>query len=211
MISKWQVRKAVNWFYQGKVFAYPTDTLYGLGCDPRNIHALRHLLALKQRAPGKGLILLAGDCAQLKNWIHPDFFSLFCADYQKNARTNAVPTTWLVADNHLSVLLTGRHGQYRNLSQTDTTKSGWQGSKIAVRISAHPFTRAFCHATGLPLVSTSANRSGAKSLTDARAVKFHFGARLPHIIYYPACGSANCTHSRASRIIDWSSGQVIRA
>lgn len=54
---------------EGKIIAYPTEAVFGLGCDPDNDKAVRKLLLLKQRSWKKGLILIAGDYKQLTPYI----------------------------------------------------------------------------------------------------------------------------------------------
>lgn len=126
---------------RGGVLAYPTEAVWGLGCDPCDEAAVRRLLAIKQRPVDKGLILIAGALAQFDGLLD---WSALPAD-----RTEAVlatwpgPHTWIVpATRRVGRWITGAH----------------QG--VAVRVSAHPDVVALCAAFGGPLVSTSANRSG---------------------------------------------------
>ena len=63
--------QAVNVLHQGGVIAYPTEAVYGLGCDPKNLSAVKKILELKQREKEKGLILIASDFEQLKCYISP--------------------------------------------------------------------------------------------------------------------------------------------
>ena len=64
-----QIAAAVLALQQGGIIAYPTEAVYGLGCDPTNEGALNKLLALKQRDPAKGLIIIASSIAQLHPFI----------------------------------------------------------------------------------------------------------------------------------------------
>ena len=56
-------------YYQGGIIAYPTEAVFGLGCDPDNSQAIEKLLSIKKRSPEKGLILLAANYAQLLPYI----------------------------------------------------------------------------------------------------------------------------------------------
>ncbi len=66
-----QINKAVAALQQGDVIAYPTEAVYGLGCDPKNISAVKKILELKQREKEKGLILIAANFEQLKPYLLP--------------------------------------------------------------------------------------------------------------------------------------------
>ena len=127
---------------RGGVIAYPTEAVWGLGCDPRDEAAVMRLLALKQRPVDKGLILIAGALAQ--------FDGLLDWDALPTDRREAVyaswpgPHTWIVpATGRVPYWITGAH------------------DGVAVRVSAHPTVVALCAAFGGPLVSTSANPAGA--------------------------------------------------
>lgn len=126
---------------QGGVIAYPTEAVWGLGCDPFNEAATRRLLAIKQRDVAKGLILIAGDYRQLDGLLD---WHLLPTD-----RAEAVyaswpgPHTWIIpATARVPAWITGMH----------------QG--VAVRLSAHPIVVALCAQFGGPMVSTSANLAG---------------------------------------------------
>jgi len=125
----------------GSVIAYPTEAVWGLGCDPANETAVMKLLALKQRPVEKGMILVAADVTQLQGWVRLDAL----AEDRRQAVLDSWPGahTWIVPAGPLAPRwITGEH------------------SGIAVRVSAHPQVRALCQAWGGPLVSTSANLAG---------------------------------------------------
>ena len=122
----------------GSVIAYPTEAVWGLGCDPGNETAVMKLLALKQRPVEKGMILIAADVAQLQGWVRLDALA---AD-RRQAVLDSWPgaNTWIVPAGPLAPRwITGEH------------------SGIAVRVSAHPVVVALCEGFGGALVSTSAN------------------------------------------------------
>lgn len=100
----------------GGVIAYPTETVYGLGCDPFDEDAVRRLLAIKQRPVEKGLILVASDLDQLDGLVHLD-------DAQRERLRQAwpAPVTYLLdATERVPAWIRGVH------------------PKVAVRVSAHP-------------------------------------------------------------------------
>lgn len=126
---------------QGAVLLYPAEGVWGLGCDPDDEAAVRRLLALKQREPEKGLILVADTLERLAPLLRLDALD--------PGRRDAVlaswpgPHTWLVpCVDSVPAWIRGRF---------DT---------LAVRVVEHPPMRALCRAFAAPLVSTSANRAG---------------------------------------------------
>jgi len=126
---------------RGGVIAYPTEAVWGLGCDPFDETAVRRLLAIKRRPVDKGVILVAADVAQ--------FDALLAWDQLPRERIDAVhaswpgPRTWIVpATARVPRWITGSH------------------DGVAVRVSDHPVVVALCRAFGAPLVSTSANLAG---------------------------------------------------
>lgn len=122
----------------GGVIAYPTEGVWGLGCDPRDEAAVLRLLTLKQRDVAKGLILIASSEAQLAPFI--DAASLADAQLVEVRASWPGPNTWIVpASKDAPRWITGAH------------------DGIAVRVTAHPLVRALCDGFGGALVSTSAN------------------------------------------------------
>ncbi len=138
---------------RGGVIAYPTESCYGLGCDPMNARAVARILRLKRRPKDKGLILIGSEPAQ--------FIPYLAEPPAAWPRYWPGPYTLLLpAGRKCPKWLTGR---YR---------------KLAVRVTAHPEAAALCRALGMALVSTSANRSGQVMLRSAAACRKAFGARV---------------------------------
>lgn len=126
---------------RGGVVAYPTEGVWGLGGDPFDAHAVHRILAIKGRAADKGVILIAGDRAQLDRIV--DWARLDAVRRDAVFDTWPGPNTWVVpARVDVPAWITGVH------------------DSVAVRVSAHPEVVALCAAWGGALVSTSANRSG---------------------------------------------------
>lgn len=132
-------RKLRRHLKQGGVIAYPTESCYGLGCDPRNRQAVMTLLKLKRRPPGKGLILIGANFSQLSSYALP----LGEAQWRQISPSWPGPVTWLLpAARRTPPWLRGRH------------------ASIAVRVTAHPLAAGLCKSVNMALVSTSANRAG---------------------------------------------------
>jgi L-threonylcarbamoyladenylate synthase len=138
MVESASLADAIAALRKGGVIAYPTEGVWGLGCDPRNEPATLRLLALKQREVGKGLILIASDAAQLAPFVAMDALA---SDRRDAVRASwPGPNTWIVpASADAPAWITGDH------------------DGIAVRVSAHQVVVALCEGFGGALVSTSAN------------------------------------------------------
>ncbi len=179
------IRLAVRTLASAGVVAYPTEAVYGLGCDPNNRCAVRRLLAIKRRPAGKGLILIASDYAQLAPFIQH-------LDGTRMAEILATwpgPSTWLLPARATTPgWLTGDH------------------RTLAVRVTAHPLAAALCRAWGGALVSTSANVSNRRPARTALTLRKRL-RRRPDLILVGACG----TLARPTAIRDGATGRVVRA
>lgn len=135
------IERATRILRAGGVIAYPTEGVWGLGCDPFAQAAVFRLLALKQRTPDKGLILVAAAASQFDGLV--DWQALAATARDQVLASWPGPTTWLVpATASVPAWIRGTH------------------TAVAVRVSAHPGVAALCRAWGGALVSTSANRAG---------------------------------------------------
>jgi len=167
----------------GGVIAYPTESCYGLGCDPRNPRALKHLIRLKGRSAAKGLLLIADHLRRLQPFIRP----LSASDREHIQRTWPGPVTWVVpASSGCPPLLTGGR------------------ATIAVRVTAHPVAAQLCRSLGMALVSTSANKSGKKPAKTAAECRRIFGARVRVI-----AGRIG-QRRHPSTLIDLATGTILR-
>ena len=142
---------------RGGLIAYPTESCYGLGCDPRNREAVLRLLRLKQRPQRKGLILIAGNYAQLSAYLRP-----ISAEAQEKLKSDGAQA--------VTYLMPAKPSCPRWLRGVHAT--------LAVRITAHPEAAALCDALGMALVSTSANYSGGKAARTAAQCRKLFGEQV---------------------------------
>ncbi|EEQ07983.1 L-threonylcarbamoyladenylate synthase type 1 TsaC [Yersinia bercovieri] len=145
---------------QEEVIAYPTEAVFGLGCDPDSEKAVNALLALKQRPWQKGLILIAANYEQLKPYIDDSTLS----DLQRETIFSCWPgaVTWVIPAR----------------AETPRWLTGSFDS-LAVRVSDHPLVQQLCLQYGKPLVSTSANLSGREPCRTDEEVRIQFGPSLP--------------------------------
>lgn len=180
------LKSAVMALNQGQVIAYPTEAVYGLGCDPDNVSAVNSILALKQRCPNKGLILIAADYAQLKPYI--DETQLNVDQLRQIHQTWPGPVTWVMP---------------RSQQCPDVICGGFDS--VAVRVSAHPLVQNLCRAFNKPIVSTSANPAGEASALTAVDVVSMFGNEFGVVLDGPTGGE-----SRPSSIFNALNGQQLR-
>lgn len=181
----WQLRNAARRLHDGAVIAYPTEAVYGLGCDPLNADAVMRLLALKQRPMAAGLILVAADFSQAEPFLLP---------VPANTRRTIMatwpgPVTWLLpARPEAPAWLRGRH------------------DSLAIRVTAHAGTAELCRHFGGVLVSTSANPRGHNPARSALQVRRYFGGRLDGVLPGPLGGLR-----KPSEIRDARTGRILRS
>lgn len=152
---------ALKALHKGGVIAYPTEAVYGLGCDPGNPLALQRILDIKAREANKGFILIAASQDQLTPYLAT---ILPAWQAQLDAAWPGPVTFVLPAASTVSPLLSG---------QRDT---------LAVRVSAHPLVAQLCNAYGGAIVSTSANLSGQPALNTGQDVQRVFADSIDAII-----------------------------
>lgn len=161
MIITKNIEAASDALKHGLLIAYPTEAVFGLGCDPFNEKAVHELLSLKHRAVEKGLILIAHDWHQIVD---------LCTAVNETALHRAHstwpgPVTWVFpASEKAPPWICGNH------------------PSIALRITQHPLASALCAAFGGPIVSTSANVEGAPPAQDSATVQRYFNSDLNLIL-----------------------------
>jgi L-threonylcarbamoyladenylate synthase len=178
-------REAAQHMRRGEVIAYPTEAVYGLGCDPANEQAVRHLLTLKQRSPDAGLILIA------------DRFEAFA------------PFIGKVDQSHLQIALDTWPGPVTWLFPRAGDVPDWLAGKhpaIALRVTAHEVCRQLCVEFGGAIVSTSANPTTKPAPKTAAEVAAYFPEGLAGIVAGDVGGREN-----PSEIRDLLTGNVLRA
>lgn len=177
---------ATDSFHQGGVIAYPTEAVFGLGCDPDNQQAIEKLLKIKNRPKSKGLILLASNFEQLAPYL--DLTQL------DNAQIELILSRWpngvtqvLPAHPEISSFLTGDF------------------STIAVRVTDQQDVVSLCQQTNKPIVSTSANLSGVEPARTWQTLDPKLIATIDHIVKGETLG-----YTQPSTIIDGLTGEVFR-
>ena len=132
------IAEAVKVMRAGGVILYPTDTVWGIGCDATNAEAVAKIYAIKKRAESKAMICLVDSDNRIQRYVR-----------------NVPEVTWDVmtmSEKPTTVILDGADGLAKNLIAED--------GSIAMRITQEPFSKELCYRMQKPIVSTSANISG---------------------------------------------------
>lgn len=133
-----ELKKVVEIIEEGKIILYPTDTIWGIGCDATNANAIKRIYELKRREEKKSLIILVNDVEMIKDYVNHPSEKLLLYLSQQNR-----PTTCIFQNAvHLPGILVNEDGT------------------IAIRIVNDPFCKMLIAKLNKPLVSTSANISG---------------------------------------------------
>lgn len=180
------IERAAAALRAGGVVAYPTEAVFGLGCDPRNRAAFDKLFALKRRPPTQGVLLIGATFEQVAPYI-----DLAATPADALARVQASwpgPHTWILP---------------RAPGVPDWIAGAHAG--IALRVTAHAPAAALCRAFGGAIVSTSANRHGEAPARDAAAVRAALGDMLDAVLDAPTGGL-----ERPTPIRDAIGGDVLR-
>lgn len=180
---------AVETLKKGEVLAYPTEAVWGLGCDPYQQHAFNKILTLKQRPIEKGVILLSESIARIEGLLAPldsHIRQQIIASWQPNVATQRASTWLLPVSESIPAWIYGKH------------------DRVAIRVTQHPLCKQLCQAFDGMIVSTSANPAGLAPAKTAQQVQHYFG---PHLnLLLGEIGQS----PEPSRIIDAVTGQVIR-
>lgn len=178
---------AIKTYENGGVLAYPTEAVFGLGCDPDNETAVEKLLTIKQRPVEKGLILLAASFEQLKPYVDISTLS--------ESEISTMLSRWpdgisqvLPASTYTKAFITGKF------------------NSIAVRVTSQPDVVALCNQLNKPIVSTSANLTGLPPASTWQQVEQQLADQVDYIIKGDTLG-----FTQPSKIIDAISGEVFRA
>lgn len=184
MIRPWRLCEAARAITGGGIVAYPTEAVYGLGCDPFDDEAVQRLLRMKRRPAGLGLIVI-GACFEQ---IAPFIGALAPEARARLDRSWPGPRTWLVpASDAVPPWIRGDH------------------DRVALRVTAHPVAAALCATIDAAIVSTSANVHGEPAARTALGVRLRFGKSVDFVLDGPTGGLP-----RPTPIHDATTGQIIR-
>ena len=196
--------QAANWLKEAKLLAYPTESVWGIGCDPYNKAAVQRILDIKQRPQAKGMIVITDSVERLS----PLLASL------NNAQRQQIIDSWQSDVNDSELHNRQAHTWLLPIPQTlSTTMPSWimgEHQTIAVRVIAHPIIRELCQqmvSANNPfgfIVSTSCNPSGQSPASTFDTAYGYFGEQIG---YFQA---DTLGYILPSQIRDATTGSVIR-
>ena len=149
--DKEDLQEALRVLRDGGIIVYPTDTVWGIGCDATNEEAVRRIYALKQREDSKSMLVLLDSAAKLNYYVAdiPDAAWTLLEASDNGERTRGRRDE---GGKPLTIIYPGARNMARNLIAED--------GSVGIRITNEPFSKALCAQLKHPIVSTSANISG---------------------------------------------------
>ena len=181
----WHARLCAKALKAGETIAYPTESVWGLGCDPANSEAVTNLLSLKQRPRDKGVILIAADLEQVGYLL--DALPLEMRKTAENLWPGFMTCVLPDLAGQVPEWIRGKH------------------PSVAVRVSLHPSVQALCRAFGGPIVSTSCNPSGRPAARTNLEARRYFNQSVQHFMVGETAQKAG-----PSPILDLVSGRYLR-
>lgn len=162
MFEKSDLKEALQVLRKGGVILYPTDTVWGLGCDATNEKAVAKVYEIKKRAESKSLILLVDHAGRVENYV---------ADMPEIAYELLD-----VTDKPTTII----YDKAKNLPSALVADDG----SIAIRITNEEFSQALCAAAHVPLVSTSANISGEPTPQNFEEISCEIIEAVDYVVKY---------------------------
>ncbi len=163
MATIFQTEEAAHYLANHGVIAYPTETVWGLGCLATSDKAIRKLLAIKNRSAEKGLISMGSDLSQFEALV--DLQQLNKTQRAQLGALTKIPTTWLVP----------------TFSQTSMLLKG-NADTLAVRLTRHAPVQSLVERLGAPIISTSANLSGQATCQSIAEIQAQLGHCIDGIL-----------------------------
>ncbi len=183
-----EVIRTTDALRKGGVILYPTDTIWGIGCDASNATAIDRIYAIKKRRLSKSLIILLDEPEKLS--LYTEHVPLIAWDLLRNTDK---PTTFI----------------YPHIKNLPTNLVGADGS-IGIRITSNPFCRKVISLLGHPIVSTSANISGEPTPTHFREISPEIKKSMDYIVNAAFGTVENMKASTIIRFTDDYSFEIIR-
>ena len=182
------IKSCINVLNEGGVILYPTDTVWGLGCDALNANAVEKIFAIKQRPKEKSMIILLAEARDVLQYVaapHPDIIAII--------ERFEIPTT-VIYENGL--------GFPSNVVNSD--------GSIAIRVTTDPFCKALIKRFRKPIVSTSANLSGKPTPSTYAMTDNAIVDNVDYVVKYRQDDSIARSSSRLVRIKDDGEVDIIR-
>lgn len=182
------LKQAITVLESGGIILYPTDTVWGLGCDATNVEAVKKIYTLKRREDSKSMLVLVGSEAQLERTVG-----------------NVPEAAWMLIEaavSPLTIIYDSSKGIASNLAADD--------GSLGVRITGELFSQALCRRFGKPIVSTSANISGEKTPALFREISPEIKNNVDYIVKYRQDDNNRQSSSNIIKVSDSGVIKVIR-
>lgn len=155
-----EIEKSVDLLKKGKIILYPTDTIWGIGCDATNSKAIQRIFKIKEREPNKNMIVLLDHVDKLTTYIKK--VPPLAYDLIANSRSP------------LTIVYSGAKNLAKNIIASD--------GSIAIRIVEDPYCNEIIKRLGKPIVSTSANFSGQPTATTFDQISPEIMEKVDHVV-----------------------------
>ena len=164
MTQEQDIRQAIEVLRRGGVILYPTDTVWGIGCDATNSEAVRRVYQIKQRDDSKALICLVDSDVRMQRYVRdvPEVAWQLIDAVEERGKSNEERAVKSRVGSPITLVLDGASGLAPELLAEDGT--------VGIRITHEPFSRELCYRFQKPLVSTSANISGEPAAQNYRDI-----------------------------------------
>jgi len=182
------IRNCIDVLEGGGTILYPTDTVWGLGCDALNGQAIEKIFSIKNRPKEKSLIILLAEAKDLLKYVaapHPDIIDIV-SQFER-------PTT-VVYENALEFPSNAVH----------------ESGSIAIRVTSDPFCKALIKRFRKPIVSTSANISGAPTPATFIQIDTAVSDNVDYVVQYRRDDDTIAQPSRLLRLHDDGTMEILR-
>lgn len=178
------LKQVVSVLKKGGIILYPTDTIWGIGCDATNASAVKRVYEIKQREDTKSMLILVKDTDMLSRYVEE------------------VPAIALdlirLSEKPITIIYSGATGPAANLIAGD--------GSIGIRVTTDPFCAAMIRLLGRPIVSTSANISGAPAPDNFSGISRDILDKMDYVVRYR---QEEMKKGKASPVIRvWSNGEI---
>lgn len=182
------LRKALEVLKEGGIILYPTDTVWGIGCDATNEEAVKRIFDLKQRNDAKSMLVLVGSVGQLQRIVE-----------------NVPDAAWMLMEaavNPLTIIYDHPVGLASGLLADD--------GSVGIRITEEIFSKTLCERLKRPIVSTSANVSGKKTPSIFREISDEILNGVDYVVKYRQNDLSRATPSNIIKVSESDIIKVIR-
>ena len=171
-----EIKKVIEVLKSGGVILYPTDTIWGIGCDATNAKAVARVYDIKRRQDSKAMLVLVDDCNKLERY--------------SNGVTETAYQLIEFSEKPLTIIFDEAKNLAPNLIGDD--------GSIGIRVTKERFSKELCRKFGRPIVSTSANISGQKSPSAFSQISQEIKDSVDYIVNYRQ--NDNSSHTPSSII-----------